>query len=162
MGQPGGPGCGFRGWWPEQFGMRGADAAVRTSGYEGSARFSQQPRVGLPTRRVGPRNALRIREGESGFYNTRRAHQSLGGRTPDEVYFQISGLREAAYVPMTMPYLPRTALQSTQTTSKCGEWLRLGRPAVGSTGGDLPERSITLIPYQPVQESPTGSGHFGA
>ena len=31
-----------------------------------------------------------------GFYNTRRTHQSLGSRTPDEVYFQTSGLREAA------------------------------------------------------------------
>jgi putative transposase len=30
------------------------------------------------------------------FYNTRRTHQSLGSRTPDEVYFRISGLREAA------------------------------------------------------------------
>jgi putative transposase len=30
------------------------------------------------------------------FYNTRRTHQSLGSRTPDEVYFQTSGLREAA------------------------------------------------------------------
>jgi putative transposase len=31
-----------------------------------------------------------------GFYNTTRTHQALGGRTPDEVYFQTSGLREAA------------------------------------------------------------------
>ena len=30
------------------------------------------------------------------FYNTRRPHQSLGSRTPDEVYFQTSGLREIA------------------------------------------------------------------
>jgi putative transposase len=31
-----------------------------------------------------------------GYYNTTRTHQSLGSRTPDEVYFQTSGLREAA------------------------------------------------------------------
>lgn len=31
-----------------------------------------------------------------GFYNTTRTHQALGGQTPDEVYFQTSGLREAA------------------------------------------------------------------
>ena len=30
------------------------------------------------------------------FYNTRRTHQSLGSHTPDGVYFQTSGLREAA------------------------------------------------------------------
>jgi putative transposase len=30
------------------------------------------------------------------FYNTRRTHQSLDRRTPDEVYFQTTGLREAA------------------------------------------------------------------
>ncbi len=31
-----------------------------------------------------------------GFYNSVRTHQTLGSRTPDEVYFQTSGLREAA------------------------------------------------------------------
>lgn len=31
-----------------------------------------------------------------GFYTTTRTHQALGSRTPDEVYFQTSGLREAA------------------------------------------------------------------
>lgn len=30
------------------------------------------------------------------FYNSIRTHQALGSRTPDEVYFQTSGLREAA------------------------------------------------------------------
>jgi len=31
-----------------------------------------------------------------GFYNSIRTHQALGSRTPDEVYLQTSGLREAA------------------------------------------------------------------
>ena len=31
-----------------------------------------------------------------GFYNTRRTHQALGRRTPDEVYYQPDGLRKAA------------------------------------------------------------------
>jgi putative transposase len=30
------------------------------------------------------------------FYNTQRTHQALGRQTPDEVYYQPSGLREAA------------------------------------------------------------------
>ena len=30
------------------------------------------------------------------FYNSIQTHQALGSRTPDEVYFQTSGLREAA------------------------------------------------------------------
>ena len=30
------------------------------------------------------------------FYNSIRTHQALGSQTPDEVYFQTSGLREAA------------------------------------------------------------------
>ena len=30
------------------------------------------------------------------FYNARRTHQALDRRTPDEVYFKIEGLREAA------------------------------------------------------------------
>jgi len=30
------------------------------------------------------------------FYNSRRPHQTLGRRTPDEVYFQPGGLRKAA------------------------------------------------------------------
>ena len=31
-----------------------------------------------------------------GFYNSIQTHQALGGRTPDEVYFQIRRLRETA------------------------------------------------------------------
>jgi putative transposase len=31
-----------------------------------------------------------------GFYNSRRTHQSLDRQTPDQVYFRIHGLREAA------------------------------------------------------------------
>ena len=31
-----------------------------------------------------------------GFYNSRRTHQSLDRQTPDQVYFQTHGLREAA------------------------------------------------------------------
>ena len=30
------------------------------------------------------------------FYNSERTHQTLAGRTPDEVYFKNGGLREAA------------------------------------------------------------------
>lgn len=30
------------------------------------------------------------------FYNATRTHQALGGKTPDEVYLQTSGLREVA------------------------------------------------------------------
>jgi putative transposase len=30
------------------------------------------------------------------FYNTRRPHQSLGYRTPDEMYFATDGMKKAA------------------------------------------------------------------
>jgi putative transposase len=43
-----------------------------------------------------PRDAARALTGYFAFYNTRRPHQSLENRTPDEVYFGTRTLKQAA------------------------------------------------------------------